>query len=145
MSEKILLGILSSFFVFLTPAIPLVILVGLFIIGDTIMGLIKSYILKEDILSRKLARLILKLIAYTSAVLLVYGLDVIILSEFIQRDLLITKFATGVLCFIEGFSIDEKIRLINNDKGVVYYVKKAISSFLKFRNKLGEIIDIDKK
>lgn len=143
MLDKLILGIMTSFFIFLTPAIPLVLLVGIFIIADTIMGLYKSWKLNEPIVSRKLARLITKFIAYTGSILLIYGLDVLILSDFINGDLLITKIGAAVLCFIEGFSMDEKLRLLNENRGVVYYVKSLLKTFKRFKEKVGEVIDIE--
>lgn len=145
MIEKVFLGLVMSLFLFLTPALPLVFLVGFFIMADTIMGLYKSWYLKEPILSRKLARLITKFIAYTGSILLVYSLDVLILGDFINNGLLITKVAAGVLAFIEVFSIDENLRLINNNKGIIFYVKRFLSSFKLLKEKLGDFIDIDKK
>jgi small neutral amino acid transporter SnatA (MarC family) len=123
MIEKVLIGLLGSLFVFFTPTFPLILLVGLFIAADTFFGVYTSWRLGEPIVSRKLARLVSKLVVYTGAILLVYTLDFHVISYF-TKPLLATKLAAGVLCFIEGFSIDEKIRKINNNKGIVYYLKK---------------------
>lgn len=140
MIDKILIGFFGSLFLFLAPTYPLILLVGMFIIADTIFGLYTSYVLKQPILSRKLARLISKLFIYTSVILLVYGLDYLILSYFI-KGLIITKLGAGVLCFIEGFSIDEKIRKINDDKGVVFYLKKVFAFIKGFKDGYNDVIN----
>lgn len=136
-----ILGFITSICVFLSPTFPLIILVGLFIMADTILGLVKSYILKEDILSRKLARIASKLIIYTAAILLVFGLDTQILSMFIETDLMITKLGAAVLCFIEGFSMDENIRKINNDRGLKYYLTKTIKAVKNLKDGFNSVIN----
>lgn len=136
-----MLGLLTSLFVFLTPTVPLILLVGVFITADTCMGVYVAHKLKNKVTSRKLSRVISKLIIYTTGILLIFGLDTYILSMFIETDLLVTKVGAGVLCFIEGFSIDESIRKINNDKGVAYYVKKTFESVKKLKNGFNSIIN----
>jgi hypothetical protein len=142
MIEKILIGLVCSIFVFLTPVYPLIILVGLFIISDTIFGVYASWKIngRESIKSRKMARLISKLVVYTGAILLIFGLDYLILSMFMPL-MLITKLGAGVLCFIEGFSIDEKIRKVNKDKGVVYYLKKTFTFVKGIKEGFNEVIN----
>jgi len=139
--KTFMLGLLTSLFVFLAPTLPLIILVGLFIIADTCMGVFVAYKSKNQVTSRKLARVISKLVIYTGTILLVFGLDTQILSMFIETDLLVTKIGAGVLCFIEGFSIDESIRKINNDKGVGYYVKKTFESVKKLKDGFNSVIN----
>jgi hypothetical protein len=143
MVEKFLIGLFGSLFLILAPTYPLILLVGLFIVADTIAGLYTSWRLKEPIVSRKLARLVSKLFIYTGAILLVFGLDTIILSYFID-GLVITKIGAGVLCFIEGFSIDEKIRKINDNKGIVFYLKKLFAFVKGIKDGYNEIINDEK-
>lgn len=140
MIEKVLIGFFGSLFLILAPTYPLILLIGLFIVADTIAGIYTSWVLGNPILSRKLARLVSKLFIYTGVILLVFGLDTIIISYFLD-GLIITKIGAGVLCFIEGFSIDEKIRKINNDKGIVYYLKKLFSFVKGVKDGYNEIIN----
>jgi hypothetical protein len=142
MIEKFLIGLFGSIFLVLTPTYPLIFLVGMFIMADTFFGVYASYKLegRKSIRSRKMARLISKLVVYTGAILLVFGLDTIILSHFIG-GLVITKLGAGILCFIEGFSIDEKIRKINNDKGIVYYLTMCFKFLKGFKDGFNEIIN----
>jgi hypothetical protein len=140
MIEKILIGFIGSLFLVLAPTYPLIFLVGMFIMADTFFGVYTSWKLGNPILSRKLARLISKLFIYTGAILLVFGLDHLILSHFIG-GLVITKIGAGVLCFIEGFSIDEKIRRINDNKGIVYYLSKCLSFVKGVKDGFNEVIN----
>ena len=136
--KTFLYGLLSSIFVFLTPVLPLIILVGFFISADTILGVYTAKKLKNKVTSRKLSRIIGKLIIYNGTILLVFGLDTQIFGMFIETDLLITKLGAGVLCFIEGFSIDENIRKINKDKGIVYYVQKMFDLIKTTKSKYND-------
>lgn len=142
MIEKILFGLVSSIFVFFAPVYPLILLVGAFIIVDTLFGVYASWKDKgkKSIKSRKLARLISKLVVYTGVILLVFGLDTLIISTYVG-GLLITKLVAGVLCFIEGFSIDEKIRKFNHDKGVVYYLTKFFDFVKGVKNGFNDLIN----
>lgn len=140
MIEKVLIGFIVSFFLVLAPTYPLIFLVGMFIATDTFFGLYTSYKLGTPIVSRKLARLISKLIVYTGVILLVFGLDHNILSHFFD-DYIVTKIGAGVLCFIEGFSIDEKIRKINDDKGIVYYLGKCLSFVKGIKDGFNEVVN----
>jgi hypothetical protein len=144
MIEKFLIGLVGSVFLLLSPVFPLILLVGLFILTDTIFGVYTSWKLGHDIKSRKLARLISKLVVYTGAILLVFGLDYIILSSFIG-GLIVTKVGAGVLCFIEGFSIDEKIRKINNNKGIVHYLKLCYKFVRGVKNGFNDVINGNEK
>lgn len=135
-------SVLISIWLFILPTEPLITLVGLFIFGDTIMGLIASYVKKEPIISRKLFRLATKLFLYTAAILLIYGLDVLIISDvfgFESSKFIITKVAVGSLCVIEGFSIDEKIRKMNKNRGVKYYWNKIIKMVKSAKKDINDI------
>lgn len=129
-------------YIYVMPVYPLIGLIGIFIFTDTIFGVYKSYKLKESIVSRKLARIVSKLIIYTSVVLLTFGLDVLIIKHlFTYSPYLVTKFIAGVLCCIEIFSIDEKIRLFNNNKGIKFYLYKVLDFAINIRKKTNEIIN----
>ena len=141
--KTFLYGLLSSIFVFLTPVLPLIILVGFFISADTLLGVYTAKKLKNKVTSRKLSRIIGKLIIYTGTILLVFGLDTQIFGMFIETDLLITKLGAGVLCFIEGFSIDENIRKINKDRGTVYYVQKMFDLIKTTKKKYNDTFTKD--
>lgn len=119
MTEK-LITILKSFGIsiltFFLPVIPLLLLVGLFILGDTCLGIWAAKRQGEKITSRKLGNIIPKMVLYQAAVISGYCVDVYLLGEFIQFifsvDILFTKLITLTLIFIEGVSIDENFTKI---------------------------------
>jgi hypothetical protein len=136
--KEYILAVLGSLALFIEPVFPLIILVGIFIIADTIFGVWSSKKLGKPIISRKLFRLVSKFVVYTTSILLVWGLDSLIISEFIT-PFLTTKIVAAVLCFIEGFSIDEKLRSINEGKGVIYYLDKFTKFIKGVKDKFNEI------
>ena len=129
--EKTILALLASIWFFFEPIHPLILMVGVFIIVDTIMGLIAAIHNKVEIVSNKLSRLATKLLVYTAVMLLVYMLDLHILSVF-WDNMLVTRLTAGMLVFFEAFSIDEKVRAINKGKGLRYY-------FTRFKKSAKEI------
>jgi len=130
---------LGSFFL---PIKPLLLLVGLFICTDTILGLWAAYKRGEKISSRKLGNIIPKMILYQSAVLIGYVLDVLLLGEFINYfiniPMFITKIIAMILIFVEALSINENFEnitgknLFNSAKQLIsrgINIKKDISKF----------------
>jgi preprotein translocase subunit SecG len=134
-------GIIASLFVFITPVIPLIWLVLLFVISDTALGVWASYKENKQIESRKLARVISKITIYCAMIMMVYSLDVLVLYTWIDDKMLVTKIGAGVLCFVEGFSMDENIRRFNNDKGVVFYVERLFKVVKGVKVKYNELVN----
>lgn len=130
--------ILSGFFLFFTPVVPLLLLIGGVIALDTLTGVMAAYKRDENITSRKLSRVIGKMVIYTFSILLIYGLDILVLTTWIETYMLITKIAAGLILFIEGFSIDENIQKLNKGKGVKYYTEKLLSLIKVAKNKYQE-------
>lgn len=131
MSETILKSIGLVLVAFFAPIVPLLILIGFAILIDTIFGIIASVKNKKPIVSSKLARILTKSIIYMSLVLLAYGIDYILIGEillnYFKIHLLFTKLIGIGIVFVEVFSIDEKIRAFNNNKGIWYYFKRILS------------------
>ena len=140
MKEYVLM-ILSVLFVYFTPVLPLLILVSVFIFSDTLLGLYTAKKLKKEITSRKLARIITKLIIYTSAILLIFLLDKLVFGMFIDTPFIITKLGAAVLCFIEVFSMDENIRKINKDRGLIYYITKSFDFIKNIKDKFNTSVN----
>lgn len=124
------LSLLITLTAFFAPIVSLLILVGVAIFVDTIIGLYSSFRLKTPILSRKLSRIVSKMFVYQGAVLLFFAIDNLIINEIILATIsvqfLLTKVVSLMLISIEGFSIDEKIRNFNNNKGVSFYFKRLL-------------------
>jgi preprotein translocase subunit SecG len=134
-------GIIASLFVFITPVIPLIWLVLLFVISDTALGVWASYKENKQIKSRKLARVISKITIYCAMIMMVYSLDVLVLYTWIDDKMLVTKIGAGVLCFVEGFSMDENIRRFNNNKGVIFYVERLFKVVKGVKVKYNELVN----
>lgn len=139
--SKFLSGLLTSLFVFVSPVIPLILLVLVFVVFDTIIGMMCSYKQGVKLKSRVLSRIVTKITIYVLMLLLVYGLDVMILSTWIETHMLVTKIGAGILCFIEAFSIDENVRKCNKDKGVGYYFNKIFDLVKKVKSKYNDTVN----
>lgn len=106
-----IIGIIGIIMAFLVPIIPLILIVGAAITLDTIFGIYRSYKLKESITSRKLSRLISKMVLYQSAIILFFCIEKYILNDFIvvftAIPLILTKLVSVTLIFVEIQSINE--------------------------------------
>lgn len=102
---------------FFFPIKNLLILVGVMIFGDTILGLLRARKKKEVITSRKLSNIISKFFLYEGAVILAYLLDFLLLGEFtmlfIDIEFLITKISTLTIVFVELKSLDENFKILS--------------------------------
>lgn len=139
--KEYVLAVLSGLLIYLTPVYPLLIMVSLFISADTLLGIYVAKKLKKEITSRKLARIITKLIIYTSAILLIFLLDVLVLQVFTSTPFLVTKIGAGVLSFIEIFSMDENIKKINNNRGIIHYITQSFDFVKNLKNKFNSIVN----
>lgn len=120
----LIMNIKASFFAvigiviaFLTPIIPLMIIVGAAIAVDTFCGILKAVKTKQDITSRKMSKLISKIVLYETAVVLFFAIEKFILSDviglFTQIPFVLTKVVTTTLLFIEATSINENYKAIS--------------------------------
>jgi hypothetical protein len=105
---------LFSLLSFFMPIYPLLLLVGLFILFDTFLGVWSAKKRGEVISSRKLGNIIPKMLLYQLAVITGFVLDKWLLGEFISFlftiEFLFTKLIAMTLVFIELVSIDENFR-----------------------------------
>lgn len=138
---KVLLIILA----FISPIKPLIILVGLCIGLDTMMGIWRSKRLKEAITSRKLSNIISKMVLYQFAVLLFFCIEKLILADiitkFIDIPLFLTKLVALTLISVEIKSMNESFVII---KG--YSLWDKFKDLLKrAKSAKGEIENFTKK
>jgi len=82
--QTYLKSFLVSLLSFFIPVVPLLLLVGGFILFDTILGIWAAKKRGEKITSRKLGNIIPKMILYQMAVLSAFVLDVWLLGEFVK-------------------------------------------------------------
>jgi hypothetical protein len=135
----VLTTLIISFF---TPVIPFIITTFLFIVFDTIMGLLKvKYVEGEKRNSNGFKRgFIPKVIIYTLVLFLVFTADRLITTEavkhYTQFDYVITKIVALILIFIECWSIDENFKaifgvsIIAKFKAFLNYLKSIFRKFL---------------
>jgi len=126
---------MKTILVFFSPIKPIILLVGLSTVLDTIAGIWRAKKLKEKVSSRKARKgLIPKLMSYIVAVLLVYTTDFFIINElvsnFISIDYLATKLIALALISVEVKSIDESFKAV---KGCSF-LQKITDIILKARD-----------
>jgi hypothetical protein len=128
---------------FFLPIVPLILLVGLFILCDTILGIWAAIKRGERITSRKLGNIVPKMLLYQGAVLVGYVLDHLLLGEFVNYvfniDMLITKLIAMTLIFIESVSLNENMECITG-KNIFKSFKDMITRTAKIK---GQIKDLD--
>lgn len=93
---------------FISPLVPLAVLVSSLIATDFIFGIYRAYKIGELINSRKMGHTISKMFLYNMAVLTVFMLEKIIVGT----DMQFTKIAVGVIAMVEIKSIDESFKLL---------------------------------
>jgi len=143
MKEYVIAFIVSilSFFI---PVVPLLLLVGLFICLDTILGIWACKRQGEKITSHKLSAMIPKMFLYQGAVMTGYLVDVFLLGEFIglvfDIPLLFTKLIAMTLIFIEGVSLDENWQKIKGKTFIQSFKEMVfqVTSLKKDIQNLGE-------
>lgn len=101
---------------FLLPIQPLILLVTMMIVFDTISGIWKAKKLKEPITSHKLSRVISKMLLYQGALITFFLLEKYLLAEFIVLFISISFFLSKVVaiffCGIELMSMNENIKAV---------------------------------
>jgi hypothetical protein len=104
-------AIIGVIIAFLSPIIPLLLLVGGAIALDTITGVWKAKRLNEKITSKKLSRIISKMLLYQLAIILFFVMDKYIIGDFVGMfthiPLVLTKLMSLTFSYIELKSIDE--------------------------------------
>lgn len=129
----------------LAPVTPIIFLLLGFILFDTIMGVSVSIIKKRPILSRKLQRFIVKSLLYVATLLAFYGIDSLLINDIMLTaftvPLLLTKMWATLLCTVEIFSIDEKVRAINKNQGLIFYFNRTAKQIADMRKKISNITE----
>ena len=101
---------------FLTPIKPLILIVGVAIALDTFYGVRRAKKTGEKVTSRKLSKIISKMVLYQSAVVLFFCVEKFILGDiiglFTNIPLILTKIVTTVLLYIEATSISESYEIM---------------------------------
>lgn len=140
---ELLAALLVSIAIFVAPIYGILITVGLFILADTCFGIWASKKLGIPILSRKMGRVLQKLLLYNMSVITFYCIDVFIFEDFgkmfgIEVSFLLTKIVGLALIGLEAYSIDEKVRNVKG-YGLMHYFKKLVASAKFLKNEWKEI------
>lgn len=145
---------------FLSPTVPLLMIVGLAILIDTLAGRWAASfqatkdgkIPREEVTSKKTRQgVVEKSVSYSLVVLTFYCIDYAILNEvvvtYIPWQHLATKIVVLFICWIEYDSIDEKYyrvkgyRIKDKFHEFIRSVKKSVKSIFKFK----DLFDEEKK
>lgn len=111
---------------FLSPLIPLGLLVSTLIGVDFVFGIYRAYKNGDEISSRKMGHSISKIFLYNMAVLSVFMLEKIIIGT----NLEFTKICVGVIAMVELKSIDESFKLLYGFsiyESIIKNLKRGIS------------------
>jgi hypothetical protein len=139
-SVSAIIGIVLAF---LLPIIPLMLIVGAAIALDTIFGVVRARKVKEPITSRKMSKLISKLVLYQSAIILVFCIEKFILNDililFTAIPLIATKLVAITLLFIECTSISESYKTITG-VSIWHKFKDMVARTKEIKGDIQEIV-----
>lgn len=128
----ILLQVIGAF---LLPIKPLILLVGMMILIDTVSGIWKAKKIGEKITSHKLSRVISKMVLYQVGLITFFILEKYLLGEFVQSftsiQFFLTKIVAIFFCGIEMTSINENIKRV-----------KGINLFQMFKSMLTRVKEV---
>lgn len=120
---------------FFTPVKGILLTVGAFIALDTVMGIWKSKKNKTPITSKKLSKIVSKMVLYSSCVLLSYLLDYYVIGDILESlfsiEGLLVKVVALLLIYIEAQSINEN-----------YYAAKGINLWTEFKELLSRAKEV---
>ncbi len=117
--QKYIYTALAWLFIFFSPATPFILLVGFFVVADTITGVAAAKNREETITSKKFRRAVSKYIVYGVAVLVAH----VIQTQFFP-DFPALKLIAGFIAYSELMSIDENIKDITGVSLFTYFIKK---------------------
>lgn len=124
--------IILFLWVFVAPIFGILVTVGMFIFLDTFIGIWKAKKLKQPVTSRKMGRIINKMLLYNSVVITFFALDHFIFHDiviqFFSIDYALTKVIAVVLISIEAYSIDESFQQATG-KGLFERAKDLIKKY----------------
>ena len=141
--KVILSAFVGSCFVFFAPIWATILLIGVAVFADTIVGIARSIKLKQPIVSRKLFRFASKSFRYCGFIMLFFGFDKLLLNEFVCHffsiQFALTKLMAIIVMSIEFYSIDESIRMMNKNKGFKHYATRLLKDVKNGKEELNEL------
>ena len=140
-------ALILSLLVFIAPINGILIFVGFAIFMDTAFGLWASYRLGNPIVSRKLYRLVTKMLTFNATVILFYGIDLYMFGDLLAAfgigiQFALTKIVGMSLICIEGFSIDEKLQNVyGKGRGIFYFFRKLVGAAKEIKKGYNEVTE----
>lgn len=113
MNEKVTFAIAGGFVGFFLPLPLLVFWMFMFVIVDMISGMLAAKHRGEILSSKKMKKTLSKLICYMTVILLARGINVHVLP---MVELYACYITTGIICFVEMFSILENLYCITGNQ-----------------------------
>lgn len=113
MNEKMIFAITGGFIGFFLPLPLLVFWMFMFVIVDMISGMLAAKHRGEILSSKKMKKTLSKLICYMTVILLARGINVHVLP---MVELYACYITTGIICFVEMFSILENLYCITENQ-----------------------------
>jgi hypothetical protein len=138
--------ILITLSAFLMPIKPLMILVGLMILLDTIFGIWKCKKQGTEITSKGLSSIVSKMVLYEAAVILIFALEKFMLGEFVLLftaiPLFLTKVVATLLVGIELTSMSENFKEATGIS-IWYKIKVMLGRAKDIKDDVNEILKKD--
>jgi thiol:disulfide interchange protein len=134
--KTFLTSLIASAITLISPVVPMVLLAILMVILDTCFGVWRTVKLRgwDDVLSKKLSEIFVKMLLYGGAIVVVYLIEHYIagdiVAQFIAVDLFMTKVVAGAVVYTETKSIDEKYQQV--------YKKSFLKGLRKFITRVKE-------
>lgn len=129
---------------FLMPIVPLILVVGVFIFTDTIIGIWRAKRMQQAITSKRLSNIVSKMVLYQAAIILFFILEKYILGDivgfFISIPWFITKLIACTLCSIELKSIDESVQMVTQIS-VWARFKLMLKRTSEMKNEIEDVIE----
>lgn len=119
---------IGLFFALITPIKDVMFVVGVLVVVDTLFGLAAAKKLKINIESRKLGRVITKLLAYQLLIISA------VLVNNIAENIPFVKITAGFIGVVEFLSIGENFTKLTGLK-FISYLKKQLQSFIEIEKK----------
>lgn len=120
--QKYFFVALSWLGIYFYPSFQFILLVGFFVVADTITGVMAAYKLGEPITSKKFRGIIPKYIVYGTGVLVAH-----VLQRQFFPDFPAMKIIAGLVAYTELMSIDENISKITGVRLFEFFIKKLKS------------------
>ena len=140
------LAICLSLLTILAPIKAFIIIIGLFTLSDTALGIYATIKMNgiKSFRSNKLFNIVIKTFFYMGAILLAFVIDKYIFDGSIMGiKLLMAKVITLLFCYIELKSLDETSIKLGN-KSLWVLLKELFAKGKELKKDLGDLID-DKK